>query len=552
MAAQLDRGDESDKPPAPSGPASAWHPFRHKAFAVIWTATVISNIGAWMHSTAAGWLITSLNSDPLIVSLVQVAAALPLFLFAIPAGALADIMDRRRLLLVIETGVTLITVVFAAVVWLGWITPTLVLLFTFVISTGGALAAPAWQAVTPQLVPRADLQPALALNSVGFNVSRAIGPALGGLIIATIGIAAPFFLDAMTNLAVLAALLWWRLAPRAQTQLPAERLGQAVEAGLRYARYNPDLRSTLARAVGFFLFASAYWALLPLIARQQVAGGPALFGLLLGAIGTGAVGGAFLLPRARRRLGPDRLVQAGTAGTAVAMVLFAIARTPPLALLASLVAGASWIAVLSSLNYAAQVALPEWVRGRGLALFVTVYFGAHTLGSVIWGEVAALAGLPIAHLLAAAGAVLAIPFMRRWKLQPGAGVDLTPSMHWPEPVLAQEIEADRGPVLVTVEYRIDPDYRERFLEALYQLAPQRRRDGAYRWGVFEDVAEPGRFVETFLVESWIEHLRQHERVTHADRALQDCVGRFNAKGEPKITHFIAPALHPEQGGTLQP
>jgi predicted MFS family arabinose efflux permease len=551
MSAETDRHDEPAAPhvaPDAAAPASAWAPFRHKAFAVIWTATVISNVGAWMHSTAAGWLITSLNSDPLIVSLVQVAASLPLVLFAIPAGALADIMDRRRLLLVIETSVTLITVVFAAVVWLGWITPTLVLLFTFIISTGGALAAPAWQAVTPQLVPRRDLQPALALNSVGFNVSRAIGPAIGGLVIATVGIAAPFFLDAMSNLAVLAALLWWRLAPRTQSQLPAERLVHAVEAGLRYARFNPDLRSTLARAVGFFLFASAYWALLPLVARQQVGGGPTVFGLLLGAIGAGAIGGAFLLARMRVWLGPDRLVQAGTAGTALAMVLFAMARGPAVALLASLIAGASWIAVLSSLNYAAQIALPEWVRGRGLALFATVYFGAHTLGSAIWGQVATLAGLPAAHLAAAAGALFAIPLMLRWKLPPDEGGDLTPSMHWPLPVLAHEIEPDQGPVLITVEYRIEPAFRERFLDALYQLAPQRRRDGAYRWGVFEDVAEPGRFIETFLVESWIEHMRQHERVTNADRALQDCVFRFHAHGEPKVTHLIAPA----RGDIVQP
>lgn len=524
--------------PAPASPP-AWHPFRHKTFAVIWTATVVSNIGSWMHSTAAGWLITGLDPHPLMVSLVQVATSLPLFLFALPAGALADIIDRRRLLLAIETGVTLATAIFAAFVWLQWITAPLVLVFTFIISAGAALAAPGWQAVTPQLVPRSDLQPALALNSVGINVSRAVGPALGGIIIGAVGIAAPFFVDACTNVAVLAALLWWRPSA-ARTRLPPERLGHAMQAGLRYARHNPDLRATLARAFCFFLFASAYWALLPLVARRQIAGGPELYGFLLATIGAGAVGGAFLLPRARSLLGLDRLVHAGTIGTAAALALYATARTPLLAVLGSVVAGVSWIAVISSLNYSAQVALPEWVRGRGLALFVTVMFGSLTIGSALWGEAATLAGLPGAQFAAAAGAILVLPLTRRWKLRAAAGRDLTPSMHWPQPVLAHEVEADRGPVLVTVDYKIDPAQREPFLDALYRLAAQRRRDGAYRWGVFEDVGVPGRFLEAFLVDSWLEHLRQHERVTNADRVVQECVEKFHAEGEPKVTHFVAP------------
>ncbi len=524
---------------AASAPASAWSPFRHRAFAVIWTATVISNIGTWMHSTAAGWLITSLDARPLVVSLVQVATALPVFLFALPAGALADIVDRRRLLLVIEIGVTLLTAIFAAFVWLGWATTGLVLGFTFFISTGAALAAPPWQAVAPQLVPRGDLQAALALNSVGINVSRAIGPALGGLIIAAVGIAAPFWLDAVSNLAVIVALMWWCPPSSSGSHLPAERFTNALRAGFRHARFNSPLRATLIRAIGFFLFASAYWALLPLIARNQIAGGPELYGLLLGAIGAGAVSAAFLLPSARRRLGPDRLVHAGMIGTAAAMALYALARSPPLALAASLVAGVSWIAVLSSLNYAAQVALPEWVRGRGLALVVTVMFGTLTIASAAWGQIAALTSLSAAELIAAAGAVLSVPLTWRWKLSTGAPSDLTPSMHWPEPVLAHDVEPDQGPVLVMVEYLIEPASREPFLDALEGLARQRRRDGAYAWGVFEDVAQPQRFVETFLVESWLEHLRQHERVTNADRTLEFCVERFHAEGEPKVTHLLA-------------
>jgi hypothetical protein len=379
----------------------------------------------------------------------------------------------------------------------------------------------------------------VAANSVGFNISRAIGPALGGAIIAGFGIAAPFWLDAISNLGVIGALWWWRSPQKRGPSLPAERFGNAIIAGIRYARHNRHLRATLVRALGFFLFGSAYWALLPLVARSQIAGGPELYGILLGAIGAGAVGGAFVLPWLKAMLGADRLVMAGTLGTAAALVLFAVARDTVTGLTASLIAGVSWIGVLASLNVSAQVALPEWVRGRGLALYMTVFFGALTLGSAVWGKVAGVVGLPFAHFIAAAGALVVIPLTWRWKLQTGAGVDLTPSMHWPAPITTREIEHDRGPVLVTVEYRIDSKDRDAFLIALGKLARERRRDGAYAWRVFEDIAEEGRFVETFLVDSWVEHLRQHERVTQADRELQELVNRFQIDGAPKVTHLIA-------------
>ncbi len=514
-------------------------PFRHPAFTVIWVASVTANLGTWMYTSASGWLITNLNPDPLIVSLVQVAASLPIFLIAIPAGALADIIDRRRFLIVGEIANTAIAVVFAVLVALDLVTATVLLVFTFVIAAFGALTAPAWQAVTPQLVPKRDLQTAVAANSIGFNISRAIGPALGGALTAAFGIAAPFWINAVSNLGINGALWWWRPVKRGGSPLPAERYFRAVRAGFRYARHNPFLRATLFRAVGFFLFASAYWALLPLVARDRIAGGPAVYGLLLGAIGAGAVGGAFALSWAKERLGANGLVVAGTIGTAVALLMFAVARDTVTALAASLMAGAAWIAVLSSLNVSAQVALPEWVRARGLAIFMTVYFGAHTAGSALWGQVAALWGLPLAHVVAAAGMLIAIPLTWRWRLQTGTTIDLTPSLHWAAPVVSHEIAQDRGPVLVTVEYRIDPAKRRAFLTALDRLGHERRRDGAYRWGVFEDAADPARFVETFLVESWLEHLRQHQRVTNADRVMQDEVQRFHLEGEPKVTHMIA-------------
>jgi MFS family permease len=479
------------------------------------------------------------------VSLVQVATALPMFLFAIPAGALADIMDKRLFLIVGESSITITSVMFAAIVWLNLATPFNLLLFTFLTSIASTLTSPAWQAVVPQLVPRAELSPAVAANSVGMNVSRAVGPALSGIMVAKVGIAAPFWVNAFSNLGVIGALLWWRPQKTTKKTLPVERFGSAIRTGLRHARHNSHLRATLIRAVAFFLFASAYWALLPLITRTQIAGGPSLYGYLLGAIGASAVGTALVLPPLKKRVGADGLVGIGSILTAIALALFGLASDWPLALVASIAAGASWIAVVASLNVSAQVALPDWVRGRGLAIFVTVFFGALSLGSAIWGEVANYLGLPTAHFLAAGGLFIGIPLTWRWKLQTGAEIDLTPSMHWPTPVLSHQVENDRGPVLVTVEYNIIPQDRERVLAALERLGRERRRDGAYAWGIFEDTAKEGRFVETFLVESWLEHLRQHERVTNADRVLQKAIGNF-LQSKPIVTHLIAAEREPRR------
>jgi MFS family permease len=521
------------------GVRSSLAPFRQPAFAVLWSATVVSNVGTWMYSAASGWLMTDLNPDPLIVSLVQVATSLPMFLFALPAGALADIFDRRRLLIVAEVGITLVSTVFALLVWLNAITPTNLLIFTFLTGVGAALSAPAWQSTVPLLVPKANLQPAIVLNGIGINISRAIGPALGGIITAAWGIAAPFWINALSNLGVIGGLLWWSSPQKGTGHLPAERFASAIRSGVRQARHNGYLRATLIRSLSFFLFASAYWALLPLVTRNQIAGGPELYGVLLGAIGLGAVVGAFSLPWLKSKLGADRLTAAGTIGTAVSLVLFGVAAEPATALVGSIIAGLSWIAVLSALNVSAQLSLPEWVRGRGLSLFVTVLFGSMTVGSVIWGKMAGFVGLPDTHFAAAAGALLAMVVTWRWKLQTGVGVDLTPSMHWPAPIETHDVKQDQGPVLVTVEYRIDPKNRANFLAALLMLAQERRRDGAYAWEIFEDAAEEGRMVETFLVDSWLEHLRQHERVTNADRVLQESVLRFHAEGTPKVSHLIA-------------
>jgi predicted MFS family arabinose efflux permease len=517
---------------------SPWSAFRHSVFRALWIATIVANLGNWMYNAAAGWLMTSLSADPLIVSLVQVAASLPMFLFALPAGALADIIDKRRFILILEAFVTIISVIFAALVSTDLVTAKTLLLFLFLGSTLTALEAPAWQSIVPQLVPKEDLSSAVAANSVGINISRAVGPALAGAMIAGFGIAAPFWVDAFSNIGVIGVLLWWRTSHTNKRALPAEHFTSAIRAGFRYARNNRHLRATLMRAVGVFLFASSYWALLPLVARNQIAGGPELYGILLGAIGAGAVCCAFVLPRLKAKSGANGLVTVGEVGTAIALLLFGLAREPIMAVSASLIAGMSWIDVLANLNVSAQVALPEWVRGRGLAMYVMVFFGTMTVGSVLWGEIASFAGLPLTHFIAAAGALLAIPLTWRWKLQTGAAIDLTPSMHWPEPIVAEAVEDNAGPVMVTVEYHIDPKNREVFLAAFEEIERERKRGGAYAWGIFQDTADDGRFLETFMVDSWLEHLRQHKRVTNADRVLENQARRF-VRDKPTVTHFIA-------------
>jgi MFS family permease len=505
---------------------------------VIWVATVISNIGTWMYNVASGWLMTSLDPNPLIVSLVQVANSLPMFLLAIPAGALVDSVDTRRFLAIGETAITLTSAVFAALVGAHLMTPDRLLLFSFLVTAGSAITAPAWQAVVSRLVPKSDLPAAVALNSVGINVSRAVGPAVGGFIVGTLGIVAPFWFDALSNIGVIAALLWWNPPRKKPEKLAREPFGTAMRIGIRHARYNTHLSATLIRASVFFLTASAYWALLPLVARRLAAGAPALYGILLAAIGAAAVASAFVLPNMQARWGADRLLRGATLVTAVATALFGAAPGPVTAVVASILAGVSWIGGVSSLNVSAQVALPEWVRGRGLAMYVTVMFGALAAGSALWGETAMLAGVSMALYLAAAVAVITVPLTLRWKLQTGAAVDFSPSMHWPQPVTLHEVEEDRGPVLVTIEYQIDPKNRETFLGALGRYAHQRRRDGAYDWRLFEDPAREGRFIETWLSDSWLEHLRQHQRVTNSDRAQEEALRRFQVGDSPKITHWL--------------
>ena len=479
--------ESSVKLDAPAGPDWRWGVFGNLAFTVILIASSVSNVGFAMFDTSMSWLMTSLNPDPMMVSAVQVATTLPMFLMTLPAGALTDIVDSRRLLIGSQLSVTAISIVFAAVVTLHWATPSVLLATTFSLGATGALAAPAWLFITPMLVPKHDLDSAVAINNASYNVSRAIGPVAW-----RIGDR-----DLQHRLAVLVLLRRERSARGGAPVVARSAQGEGEPSGRapRHARCAPacatpetiatSIRRSSAR-VAFFPFASAYWALLPLVARMQMHNGPAVYGVLLGMIGVGSILGSFALNGLKARLGPDRLAVLGTIGTIFALALYGAAREPAVALAASLLAGASWIVMMTTLFVSAQVALPEWVRGRGLAIFLTAFFGAMTVGSAVWGKVASIEGLSTTLYIAAAGAALGMILTARRELQTAAALDLTPSMHWRTPVFVHRVEDDEGPILVTVEYRIDPKDRAPFLAVMHEIGLERKRDGAYAWGVFED------------------------------------------------------------------
>ena len=442
------------------------------------------------------------------------------------------------MLIVIEIAILAVSVIFAVLVSFGLASTALLLATTFLLGVGGALTSPAWGSTIPLLVSKQELDSATALNSVGFNVGRAVGPALGGIAIAALGIAVPFWIFAASNLGIVAALIWWREPRKSAESLPAERLVSAVRAGIRHTANNQYLRATLARVLAFFPFASAYLALLPLVARHLMDHGPQLYGVLLGAVGVGAVGGSLALRWLKDELGPDRLVAVGTIGSAFALILFGLAREPITAICGCLLVGASWTVVMTKLYVSAQVALPDWARGRGLAVFLTLIFGATTVGSALWGKLSALEGLPTAYFVAAAGALLGIPLTWGWKLQTGVGVDFSPAMHWRAPSVVRKIENNQGPVLAVAEYRVDAKNRAEFLGAVDELGHARRRDGAYGWGLYEDVADVGRFMETFAIDSWLEVLHLRERVTNADQMLEDRIRHLLAD-EPRVTLLVS-------------
>jgi MFS family permease len=530
-------------------PPSAWSPLRRPLFRALWIADVASNIGTWMHDSAAAWLMTLLAPSPLMVSLVQAATTLPLFLLALPAGALADIFDRRRILLIAQVWWFVTTALLGVLTITGVIQPWMLLVITLAIGVGSAIDLPAWQAISPETVPRDELPAAIGLGSVAINIARAIGPALAGLIIVAGGPGPVFVINAVSVLGVFVVLWRWRREP-SRAVLPAERLASAMRAGVRYATNAPALRNVIVRTPAFVAFASALWALLPVVVKTSLGRGAVSYGVLVGSLGLGGLIGAALLPAWRKRWSTDAI-------TAAATVLFALgcgalAWVSNFAILAGamVIAGIGWLTTVSSLLLAAQRAAAGWVRGRALAISTLMLFGSLAIGAVVWGVLANRMGVTWVLTAAASGMVLGLGLIPRFRLTAAEALDLEPSRNWPDPVVAEELAAEAGPVLVTVEYTIEPDQRAAFAAAARKLLrPMRRRDGAVFWELFVDSANPKRCVECWLVESWAEHLRQHERTTRSDREMQVRVRQLTV-GRERTTHYIA--LSSTSASTPQP
>lgn len=542
--------------PGAAAPArsSAWSALAVPVFRVLWIASLVSNIGTWMQNVAASWQMTTLTPSPLLVALMQSATALPIFLLALPAGAMADIVDLRRLLIVTQTWMLAMAAALGALSLAGAMTAKSLLGLTFLLGLGAALSVPAWQAMIPELVEPAGLSSAVAMNGVSTNLARAVGPAAGGLVVAWAGPGPAYILNAASFLAVIAVVAKWRRRPRASVA-PAERIWGAVRAGARYVRHAPEIQALLLRVTVFTLGASAYWALLPLVAARRLSVGSSGYGMLLGLFGLGAVGGAALLPRLQARLSVDRIVALTSALTAGCLLVMGFTRSFAAVGISAAAAGACWMDMLSTMNVRTQTRVPGWVRARSLALYVLALQGWLAIGSFVWGGVAERWGLPAAFGAAAAVLVggMALALSRRGLAVGSGELDFAPSVRWPDPGMAAPRDLEAGPVLITVEYWIDPAREEEFLRAMQEVRAVRRRDGALQWGIFRDLAEPGRFLETFLVESWAEHLRQHERTTVANRLVVARAVAFHVRPDhPAVSHLIwgGAAVEPSPGAAV--
>lgn len=525
----------------PAVPA-ALAPLSDRTFRGLWLAWLAANLTMWMNDVAAAWLMTSLTTSPVMVALVSTASTLPVFLLGLPSGALADIVDRRRWFAATQLWVSLNALLLAGLALAGKLTAPLLLLLTFVNGVGLAMRWPVFAAIVPQVVPRAQLPAALALNGIAMNLSRVVGPVLAGALLAASGPAVVFVLNVVLAGAAFVLILRWRSVPR-ESALPGERFVGAMRTGLVFAWQSPRLKVILLRVFLFFLQSTALMALLPLVARDMHGGGPGAFTVMLSAVGVGAIVAALLFPRWRARYDRDRFVWIGTVVHAALSSLVVALPEFWLALPAMVVIGMAWISVVNSLTVAAQVAMPDWVRARGMSIYQMALMGGAACGSLLWGQVAAFTGVPGAVWAAAAVGVGVLLVTRRLTVEGGADPDYRPAaIESPPPAPAIEIADDAGPVMVTVEYQIDPARAEAFAEVMERTRRARLRQGALSWGLFRDVAVPGRYVEYFVDDNWLEHRRRLERFTAFDAGLRGQRLAFHLGPQPpQVRRYVGDA-----------
>jgi len=523
---------------------SPWRPLGHAVFRALWIAGLVSDVGAWMHDVGESWLMTSLSPSPLLIALLQAADSLAIFLLALPAGALADVVDRRRLAIFTQGWLLVGAALLGVLTVTHHMTPWRLIGLSFVMGIGAAFDSPVWQAIVSEIVPRKELPAAVTLGGLSFNLARAAGPAMGGLVVAAAGPFAVFLLNAVTFAYGIVVLVRWRRPP-VRKGLPAERWLGAMQSGLRFVRNSPDLIAIFVRSGVSLLGASCVLALLPLFARRELGLGSLGYGALMGCMGIGSVLSAtVVLPWLRTKLSPDRILGVGVLAMAAGLVALSFARDVWAGGAAMFLAGLASMSVVSSLNVAVQMASPMWVQARVLSVHLLVFQGAVALGSVTWGALAARTSLRTA-MVAAAITLVAGLVARVWFPLGAEEHDFSPSMHWPRPMLVCEPSIDDGPVLVTVEYKVPHENAEAFLAAAMIFGQSRRRFGAFQWDVYRDPSTPDRFVEAYMVESWGDHLRQHDRVSVEQEDDEKELHALLAPGtKPVVTHLIA--AHPSE------
>jgi MFS family permease len=533
---------------------SAWAPLRLPVFRYRLIASIISNTGSWMQDTAGTWLMTALTTSPLLIALMQTAATLPVLLLGLPAGAMADIFDRRRLLLFWAAWMLVVAGLLSGFTLTSWIGPCSLLLLTCLLNVGAAMNGPTWQAIVPELVPHEQLPVGIALNSAAFNLARAIGPALGGLMVAAfssvwLGSGLVFSLNALSFIAVLVVIYRWRRTPFFKSALPAERLVGSMRAGVRYTRFEPAVHSILVRAFLQTFCVSAMWGLLAVVARDDLHHGALGYGILNGCIGLGAVIAAIWLPHARQRFSADTIVSVAALVFAITLLVMAWVHYWFPVILGLIAGGMAWTSTASSLNISVQLSVPAWVQARALGIYQMVFQGGLAIGSASWGALAERIGTAPALSLAALGLLATLSVARRFSLTSGTGLDHSPgrlakALTRAAPQIVIEPNPEDGPVLVTVTFRIDPNRSEEFIRAAHELGRVRRRDGAVRWSLFRDPFDPARFMETYVVESWLARQRQLERFTVADHAIRNRVFSLHVDPKPPVvSRMILARVH---------
>jgi len=513
-------------------------PLSVPAFRAMWSANIVSNVGTLMQAVAAAWLMTGLTSSTLLVGLVQTSSTLPVFLVGLLAGAMADLADRKALLFWSQAWMMLMAALLGVLTLLGLTTPWVLLGLTFAIGLGGAISLPAWQATVQDIVPKPWVTSAVSLNSISFNVARAVGPALGGLLVAVAGPAFAFFSNALSFLAVLFAIKSWKPAPVAAPRLSEDILG-AIRSGFRYLLHAPRLQAPIVRAVAFNICAAAVWPLLPLMARDVLKTTATGYGLLLGTFGLGSILAAVMLPRLRNRFALDWILGLGAVLAALAFAGLSQAREPWQAGLCLFFSGMAWVGVLVNFNVAVQTSVPDWVRGRALSFYLLAFQGVLALNGVLWGWLAGVIGTQQCFEVAAVGLIAGLGLIRFFPLFIDEKIDLSPSPPWPETHAGLEADPDDGPLLVTIDYRVLPENAEKFRALMRHLRERRLRDGARRWRLYQDAQNPERFLELFRLDSWGEHLRQHERVTMADREIEaEALALHQGPDRPRVSHYF--------------